>query len=151
MTLTGTSILLVEDNEQDELLTIRALKKNNIHNEIVVARDGEEALDYLFCRGKYEARRKDDMPHMVLLDLKLPKINGLEVLKEIRSNEATRLLPVVVLTTSKEDSDVVTAYKLGTNAYVRKPVDFSEFIEAVRTLGLFWLVLNQPAPKGGGC
>lgn len=147
MTLTGTTILLVEDNQQDELLTIRALKKNNIHNEIVVARDGEEALDYVFARGKFAGRDVNDLPHMILLDLKLPKINGLEVLKEIRAHENTKLLPVVVLTTSKEDSDIVSAYELGTNAYVRKPVDFNEFTEAVRTLGLFWLILNQPAPR----
>jgi CheY-like chemotaxis protein len=146
MTLDGTTILLVEDNHQDELLTIRALKKHNIHNEIVVARDGEEALDYLFGRGKFAGRDTTRQLHMVLLDLKLPKVDGLQVLKEIRSNEKTRFLPVVVLTTSKEDSDVVTAYKLGTNAYVRKPVDFNEFSEAVRTLGLFWLILNEGPP-----
>jgi CheY-like chemotaxis protein len=143
----GKVILLVEDNQQDELLTIRALKKHYIHNEIVVARDGEEALDYLFGTGKYSGRDISQLPQLVLLDLKLPKVDGLQVLKEIRSNEKTKLLPVVVLTTSKEDSDVVTAYRLGTNAYVRKPVDFNEFSDAVRTLGLFWLILNQGVPK----
>jgi CheY-like chemotaxis protein len=141
------AILLVEDNQQDELLTIRALKKHKIHNEIIVARDGEEALDYLFGRGKYSNRDTSRLPQIVLLDLKLPKVDGLQVLREIRTSQLTKFLPIVVLTTSKEESDVVTAYQLGTNAYVRKPVDFNEFSEAVCTLGLFWLILNQGPPR----
>lgn len=141
------TILLVEDNKQDELLTIRALKKHHIHNDIVVARDGEEALDFLFSRGQFERRDPLDLPQLVLLDLKLPKVDGLEVLKEIRNHTQTQFLPVVVLTTSKEDSDILSSYKIGANAYVRKPVDFNEFSEAVKNLGLFWLILNQPMPR----
>lgn len=143
----NSSILLVEDNHQDELLTIRALKKHNIHNNIELVRDGEEALDYMFGRGKYSGRDTKQLPQLILLDLKLPKIDGLQVLREIRSHKETALLPIVVLTTSKEDSDLVTAYQLGTNAYVRKPVDFNEFSDAVRNLGLFWLIINQAPPK----
>lgn len=146
----NTNILLVEDNHQDELLTIRALKKHNIHNHIEVVRDGEEALDYMFGRGKYTNRDRNQLPQLILLDLKLPKIDGLQVLREIRSHKETALLPIVVLTTSKEDSDLITAYQLGTNAYVRKPIDFNEFSDAVRNLGLFWLIINQSPPKSIG-
>jgi len=136
-------ILLVEDNEQDELLTIRALKKNNIKNEVIVARDGAEALDFLYGRGEYEKRDLRILPQVILLDLKLPKVTGLEVLKTIRSTEHTRRLPVVILTTSNEEQDLISGYDLGANSYVRKPVDFDQFTEAVRKLGLYWLVLNE--------
>lgn len=139
-------ILLVEDTEQDEILTIRALKKNNILNPIVVARDGQEALDYLYGKGAYKDREPSHLPQVVLLDLKLPKVDGLEVLKEIRSHEMTKSLPVVILTTSKEERDVATGYKNGANSYVRKPVDSSQFYEAIKNLGLYWLILNVP-PK----
>ena len=139
-------ILLVEDNPDDEALTLRAFKKNNILNEIVVCRDGADALDYLFMAGKYADRVDDALPQLVLLDLKLPKLDGTEVLRRIRAHERTRFLPVVVLTSSKEDRDVIESYNLGANSYVRKPVDFTEFLQAVRTLGLFWLVLNVPPP-----
>ena len=140
-------ILLVEDNPDDEALTPRALRKNNILNEVVVARDGAEALDYLFCTGAYAGRDSSVQPQLVLLDLKLPKIDGLEVLKRLRADERTRLQPVVILTTSREDRDVVAGYSLGANSYIRKPVDFEEFTEAVRQLGLYWLVLNvSPRP-----
>lgn len=140
-------ILLVEDNPDDEALTIRALKKNNIGNELVVVRDGAEALDFLFCTGAYAAREIKDLPQIVLLDINLPKIDGLEVLRRIRSNQATSLLPVVILTSSKEQQDIVNGYTLGANSYVRKPVDFNQFVEAVRQLGLYWLVLNEAPPK----
>lgn len=140
-------ILLVEDNADDEVLTIRALKKNNIMNKVDVARDGAEALDYLFCRGAHASRNRDMLPEVVLLDLKLPKIDGLEVLRQMRSNPATRLLPVVILTSSKEEEDVAKAYSLMVNSYVRKPVDFNQFSEAVRQIGLYWLVLNESPPK----
>ena len=137
------TILLVEDNPDDVQLTLRALKKNNIMNEIVVAEDGVEALDYLFGTGKFSGRDLSFMPQLVLLDLKMPKMDGLEVLLRIRADERTKLLPVVVLTTSSEDKDRVESYKLGANSYVRKPVDFSQFSEAVNQLGLYWLVLNE--------
>jgi CheY-like chemotaxis protein len=143
------NILLVEDNEQDELLTIRALKKNNIYNEVVVCRDGAEALEYLFGKGKYEGRDVTQLPQVVLLDLKLPKIDGLEVLKQLRADPRTRRLPVVILTTSKEDQDVSKGYDLGANSYVRKPVDFTEFSDAVKNLGLYWLLLNESPPEIG--
>jgi len=136
-------ILLVEDNPDDVKLTMRALKKSNVLNEVVVAQDGAEALDYLFCAGKYSGRDKNIMPQVVLLDLKMPKVDGLEVLKRMRADERTRLLPVVVLTTSSEEKDRVSSYKLGANSYVRKPVDFNQFVEAVQQLGLYWLVLNE--------
>jgi len=139
-------ILLVEDNPDDEELTIRALKKNNIQNEVIVARDGVEALDYLFGTGKFAGRDIAKMPSVTLLDLKLPKLDGLEVLKRIRSDERTRFLPVVILTSSKEEQDLVNGYALGANSYIRKPVDFSQFIDAVRQLGLYWLLLNEAAP-----
>ncbi len=136
-------ILLVEDNPDDVKLTMRALKKSNILNEVVVAQDGAEALDYLFCIGKYSDRDKNVMPQVVLLDLKMPKVDGLEVLKRMRADERTRLLPVVILTTSSEEKDRISGYKLGANSYVRKPVDFNQFVEAVQQLGLYWLVLNE--------
>ena len=139
-------ILLVEDSEQDELLTIRALAKNDIHHELNVVRDGLEALDFLFCKGKYEHRAHWQLPHVVLLDLKLPKLNGLEVLKKIRQNSRTRHLPVVILTTSREDSDLISSYENGASSYVRKPVDFNEFSEVVKNLGIYWLVTNERAP-----
>jgi two-component system response regulator len=139
-------ILLVEDNPDDEALTLRALKKNNIKNEVVVARDGAEALDYLFGTGKYAGRDTAHLPQVVLLDLKLPKIEGLEVLRRVRTDERTKLLPVVILTSSNEDQDRIAGYGLGANSYVRKPVDFSQFLEAARQLGLYWLVLNEAPP-----
>jgi two-component system, response regulator len=142
-------ILLVEDNPDDEALTLRALKKNNIMNEVVVARDGVEALDYLFGTGAHAGRDTSNQPQIVLLDLKLPRIDGLEVLRRIRADERTRLQPVVVLTTSNEDRDVIASYQLGANSYIRKPVDFEQFMEAVRHLGLYWLVLNIPPPRQG--
>ena len=141
-------ILLVEDNPDDEVLTRRALKKNNIGNEVVVARDGAEALDYLFGTGAYEGRDTNVMPQVVLLDLKLPKVDGLEVLRRLRAGERTKLLPVVVLTSSREQQDLVDSYDYGANSYIRKPVDFAQFVEAVRQLGLYWLVLNE-VPQGG--
>ena len=139
----GKIILLVEDNPDDEVLTRRALKKNNIGNEVVVARDGAEAIDYLFGTGKYEGRDLSVMPQVVLLDLKLPKVDGLEVLRQIRTDERTRLLPVVILTSSREQQDLLDGYGYGANSYIRKPVDFAQFVEAVRQLGLYWLVLNE--------
>lgn len=140
-------ILLIEDNEQDELLTIRALKKHNIHNDVIVLRDGSEALQYLCREGIYADRDPNIVPQIILLDLKLPKLNGLEVLKKIRATAETRHLPVIILTTSKEDSDIISGYDLGANSYVRKPVDFDAFTEAVRQLGLYWLVINEPIPN----
>ena len=141
-------LLLVEDNPDDEMLTLRALKKNNIKNEIVVARDGVEALDYLLGRGTYEGRDETSDPALVLLDLKLPKIDGLEVLRQLRADERTHLLPVVILTTSSEEADLIKGYELGANSYVRKPVDFVQFNEAVGQLGLFWLIYNETPPAG---
>lgn len=140
-------ILLVEDNQQDELLTIRALKKNNIKNEIVVCRDGEDALDFLFARGKYSDRDRSHLPQLVLLDLKLPKIDGLGVLKQVREDSIYKNLPVVILTTSDEEQDIASGYALGVNSYVKKPVDFIEFSEAVKLLGVYWLVLNVNPPS----
>jgi two-component system, response regulator len=139
-------ILLVEDNPDDVELTLRALKQNNILNKVIIARDGEEALDYLMGTGMHADRNVKDLPVVTLLDLKLPKIDGLAVLKRIRENEITRLLPVVILTSSIEEKDLVDGYQLGANSYIRKPVDFQEFIEAVRLLGLYWLIWNKPAP-----
>jgi two-component system, response regulator len=141
-------ILLVEDNPDDVALTLRALKENNILNEVVVAQDGAEALDYLFGTGKYAGRESRVMPAITLLDLKLPKIDGLEVLRRPRADEQTKLLPVVILTSSKEEQDLINGYKLCANSYVRKPVDFVQFLEAIRQLGLYWLVLNEPPPAG---
>ena len=139
-------ILLVEDNPDDELLAIRALKKNNISNEVVVARDGVEALDYLFGTGAHAGRDMSEMPQIILLDLKLPKIDGLEVLRRLRNDQRTKLLPVVVLTSSKEEQDLTESYSLGANSYIRKPVDFAQFTEAIRQLGLYWLVFNESPP-----
>jgi len=141
------TILLVEDNQDDIELTIRAFKKNNILNTIDVVKDGEEALDYLFQKGRYSYLTVDDYPELVLLDLKLPKLGGLEVLKKIRENKKTSLTPVVILTSSKEEQDLSNGYKLGANSYVRKPVDFNQFMEAVKQLGLYWLVLNESPPR----
>jgi two-component system response regulator len=139
-------ILLVEDNGDDELLTLRALKKNSIRNKVIIARDGVEALDYLFGTGAYSGRDLNIMPQLILLDLKLPKIDGLGVLRRIRADERTKLLPVVILTSSNEERDRIQGYGLGANSYVRKPVDFNEFTEAARQLGLYWLVINEAAP-----
>ena len=139
-------ILLVEDNPRDEALTLRALKKSNVCNDVIVARDGVEALDYLFGTGKYAGRDMHDMPQLILLDLKLPKVDGLQVLRKIREDEHTRRLPVVIFTSSSEEEDMIKSYELGANSYVRKPVDFEQFLEATRQLGLYWLVLNQVAP-----
>ena len=136
-------ILLVEDNPDDVALTLRALKKNNIANKVVVTRDGEEALEYLTASGRHAERNPSDLPEVILLDLKLPKVSGLDVLRAIRGNPQTRLLPVVVLTSSSEEQDILASYGLGANSYIRKPVDFDQFTESVRTLGLYWLVLNQ--------
>jgi two-component system, response regulator len=141
-------ILLVEDNPDDVELTLRAFRQNNISNKVVIARDGVEALDFLNGTGMYEGRNVKDLPVMILLDLKLPRMDGLAALKRIRSNEITRLLPVVILTSSIEESDVINGYKLGANSYIRKPVDFKEFSEAVKLLGLYWLIWNEPAPTG---
>ena len=142
-------ILLVEDNPDDEALTLRALEKNKVRNDVVVVRDGAEALDYLFASGAYASRNVSEFPQVVLLDLKLPKVDGFEVLRRVRSDERTRLLPVVILTSSKEEQDLINGYALGANSYIRKPVDFIQFTEAVRHLGLYWLVLNEPPPLGG--
>jgi two-component system, response regulator len=139
-------ILLVEDNPDDEALTLRALKKNNIGNEVVVARDGAEALDYLFGTGTYAGRDTKLLPAVTLLDLKLPKIDGLEVLQRVRADERTQLVPIVILTSSKEEQDLIKGYKLGANSYIRKPVDFSQFVDAIRQLGLYWLVINESPP-----
>jgi two-component system, response regulator len=140
------TILLVEDNPDDEDLTLRALEQNHIKNTVVVARDGAEALDYLFATGKYSGRDANILPHIVLLDLKLPKIDGLEVLRRLRADSRTKLLPVVILTSSNEEQDKLKGYSLGANCYVRKPVDFARFTEAVKQLGLFWLLLNERPP-----
>lgn len=142
------TILLVEDNPDDVDLTLRALRRCNVDNAIVVARDGVEALDYLFGTGAHEGRDVRQQPEVVLLDLKLPRVDGLEVLERIRADERTRLLPVVILTSSSEERDLVEGYRLGANSYVCKPVDFGEFVEATRQLGLYWLVLNRAAPLG---
>ena len=140
-------LLLVEDDPNDLELALIALRKNNVANKLHVARDGEEALDFLFCRGKYAHRRFDDAPKVVLLDLKLPKINGLEVLKEIKSDPRTRPVPVVVMTSSREQRDMVEGYQLGVNSYIQKPVDFEQFQRIIRDLGYYWLVVNQHLPR----
>lgn len=141
------TILLVEDNPDDEALMIRALKKNNIANDIIVTRDGAEALDYLFATGEFSERDLDEMPQLILLDLKLPKIDGLEVLRRLRSDERTKFIPVVVLTTSAEQRDIIDSYHLGANSYVQKPVDFNEFMKATLQLGTYWLLLNKTIPQ----
>ncbi|MFZ5895748.1 MAG: response regulator [Myxococcota bacterium] len=141
-----SKILLVEDNPDDVTLTLRALKKNAISNPVVVANDGEQALDWLFCRGAYSERDPADQPSIVLLDVKLPRIDGHEVLRAIRANAQTRLLRVVMLTTSREEQDVIESYSLGANSYIRKPVDFDEFIRVVGQIGLYWLLMNEPPP-----
>ena len=138
-------ILMVEDDPKDVELTLTALEEYKLANEVVVTRDGEEALDYLYCRGNFTTRTPDN-PAVLLLDLKLPKVDGLEVLQQIKSDEKLRMIPVVVLTSSHEERDMVASYKLGVNAYVVKPVDFHEFINAVKELGIFWAVINQPPP-----
>jgi len=148
--MTDKMILLVEDNRDDEVLTLRALRKNRITNEVVVVRDGAEALEYLFGTGRYEGRDTTVMPDLILLDLKLPKVDGLEVLRRLRADQGTRPLPVVILTSSTEEQDVLKGYGLGANSYIRKPVDFDEFTEAARQLGVYWLVLNQGPPKQRG-
>lgn len=136
-------ILLVEDNPDDEALTLRALRKNNIKNEVVVARDGAQALELLL----QDAHERSRLPEVVLLDLKLPKLDGIEVLRRLRAEERTRMLPIVILTSSREEQDLLASYRLGANSYVRKPIDFDQFTEAVRQLGLYWLVLNEPPPQ----
>jgi two-component system, response regulator len=143
-------ILLVEDNPNDVKLTISAFEKSNVSNEIVVVGDGEEAIDYLFARGRHAGRDSEAMPEVILLDMKLPKIDGLGVLKRLRADERTRRLPVVMLTSSKEERDVTSSYNLGANSFVRKPVDFAEFIDAARHLGLYWLEMNEPPPRREG-
>jgi two-component system response regulator len=143
-------ILLVEDNPDDEALALRALKQNRIDNGVVVVRDGAEALDYLFGKGKYVGRDLSVMPALILLDLKLPKVDGLEVLKQLRANSLTALLPVAMLTSSREESDLLAGYKLGLNSYILKPVDFDQFTEAVRNLVVYWLVINETPPSGRG-
>ena len=139
-------ILLVEDNARDEALTLRAIEKSHIANKVVVARDGVEALDYLFATGKYADRDATMLPQLVMLDLKLPKMDGMEVLRRLRSDERTKLLPIVVFTSSSEQEDMIKSYGLGANSYVRKPVDFERFMEATRQLGMYWLVLNEAPP-----
>jgi CheY-like chemotaxis protein len=144
--MTEKPVLLVEDNPDDVELAMRAFRKNNLMNKIVVAHDGAEALDYLFATGDYAERDPNLLPQLMLLDLKLPKVDGLEVLRRIRADERTKLIPVVILTSSKEEQDLIQSYTLHANSYIRKPVDFDQFIEAVRQLGLYWLILNEPPP-----
>jgi len=141
-------ILLVEDSPEDAELTIRALRRHKIANEIQVAEDGAEALDFLFCRGAFKDRLSSQVPRLVLLDLKLPKVSGMEVLHAIRADERTSAIPVVVLTSSKEERDLIDGYRLGVNAYAQKPVDFEQFSETVRQIGMFWMLINQPSPQG---
>jgi len=145
-----TAVLLVEDNDDDVQLTLRAFRKHNLANDIHVATDGQEALDFLFANGEHADRARAELPHVVLLDLKLPRVDGLEVLRQIRANPRTQTLPVVVLTSSKEERDLVESYRLGANSYVRKPVDFMQFTEAAQALGLYWMVLNLAAPPATG-
>lgn len=144
--MASNPILLVEDNADDEALTLRAFRKNNVTNEVVVARDGAEALDFLFGTGRYSGRDTTVVPQVVILDLKLPKVDGLEVLRRLRAAPQTKLLPVVILTSSNEERDRLEGYGLGANSYVRKPVDFAKFLDAVRQLGLYWLLLNEQPP-----
>ena len=141
--MTQKTLLLVEDNPDDEALTLRALRRHNLANEIIVARDGQEALDYLFGEGEYSGRDSRELPQVILLDLKLPKLDGLQVLEQMRANPLTSRVPVVVLTSSNAEQDMLRSYDLGANSYVRKPVDFEQFLEAARQLGLYWLVLNE--------
>lgn len=147
MSVTDVEILLVEDNPNDIDLTLHALHRDNLANRIHVARDGEEALDFLFCRNQYADRPRGVRPRLILLDLKLPKVDGIEVLRQIRSHPQTKALPVVILTASKEEKDVVNGYQLGVNSYIQKPIDFDKFRDTVKQLGLYWLVINQPPPK----
>ena len=146
MKMVNTTILLVEDDADDEILTLRALKANDIENKIFVVRDGEEALDYLFCTNTYADRDPHDMPGLILLDVKLPKIDGPEVLRRLRANQRTRFLPVVILTASKEEHDLIESYQSGANSYMRKPVDYAQFVEFVGHLGSYWLRLNEAPP-----
>ena len=148
MTEVAVEILLVEDDPSDLRLTMHALRGEKLGNLIAVARDGEEALDFLFCRGQHQGRSPNN-PRLVLLDLKLPKVDGLQVLREIKASPATQSIPVVVLTSSREEKDMVDSYQLGVNSYIQKPVDFDQFREAIRILGLYWMVVNQPSPEGG--
>lgn len=148
--MTSSFIMLVEDNPRDAELTQRALKKSNVLNPIAHVSDGAEALDFLFCQGAWAERAPTEMAQLILLDLKLPKVDGLEVLRALRADERTRLLPVVMLTSSAEDQDVIRSYGLGANSFVRKPVDFAQFVEAARVLGLYWLVVNRPPPSVAG-
>lgn len=144
-------ILLVEDNQDDMDLALHALRREKLANHIYVARDGEEALDFLFCRAAFAKRSFDQPPKLVLLDLKLPKVDGMEVLKQVKSDSRTRTIPVVIMTSSKEERDLVASYNLGANSYIQKPVDFDQFRETVKTVGLYWLVINQPVPVNGAC
>jgi CheY-like chemotaxis protein len=139
-------VLLIDDSPSDVELTIHVLRRNNLANSIHVAEDGQEALDFIFCRGEHQARSITDRPRVILLDLKLPKVNGLEVLKAIRANEQTKAIPVVILTSSKEQRDLIEGYEFGTNAFIQKPVDFEQFQNAIKEIGLFWLVVNEPPP-----
>jgi two-component system response regulator len=143
----GIEILIIEDNPSDAEMTIRALKKNNLANHVVHLKDGAEALDYIFCEGDYSSRDMNNLPKVILLDLKMPKLNGIQVLEKLKSNEATKKIPVVVLTSSKEDPDIQECYRLGVNSYVVKPVKFEAFVKAVSELGLYWMILNQPPYK----
>jgi len=147
MAIQNLNILLVEDNPDDVELTLSALRKHKLANNIEIARDGEEALDFLFCRGPHSNRSFDHPPRLVLLDLKLPKVDGIEVLRALKSDPRTKAIPVVILTSSREEKDMVNSYKLGVNAYIQKPVDFKQFSEMVESTGLFWLVVNQPPPR----
>jgi len=142
-------ILLVEDNQDDMDLALHALRREKLANHIFVARDGEEALDFLFCRGSFAQRSFDHPPKLVLLDLKLPKVDGMEVLKKVKSDPRTKTIPIVIMTSSKEERDLVNSYNFGANSYIQKPVDFDQFRETVKTAGLYWLVINQPAPANG--
>jgi two-component system response regulator len=144
VTMNGVEILLVEDNPNDVEMTLRALKKRNLANQVHVVKDGAEALDFLFATGAYSARNTNNVPKVVLLDLKLPKVSGMEVLKKIKADERTRTIPVVVLTSSQEEKDMVVSYRLGVNSYIVKPVDFDKFVESVGEIGLYWLLINKP-------
>jgi two-component system response regulator len=145
--LKNNVVLFVEDNKRDEMLTLRAFKKSNFANEIVVARNGVEALDYIFGTGEYSGRDTAGLPQMVLLDLKMPKMDGMEVLRRVRADERTKLLPIVIFTSSSEQEDIIKSYELGANSYVRKPVDFEQFAETTRQLGMYWLCLNETTPN----